>query len=83
MKSTSRWPWALVITVSVLWCVASLSDKPIAAAPRESVVSMANAAAQREDMIRELQEIKSLLREQNDLLRIGKTGAMIGQATSK
>jgi len=63
----------VVIVIAFLFS-ASLSDEPITAAPRDTVVSMANVAAQREEMIRELQEIKSLLREQNELLRSGKVG---------
>ena len=73
MKTPSRWPWAVVVIVATLLFSASLSDEPIVAAPRDTVVSMANATAQREEMIRELQEIKSLLREQNELLRGGKS----------
>lgn len=72
MKTPSRWPWAVVVIVITLLVSASQFDEPIAAAPRDTVVSMANAAAQREEMIRELQEIKSLLREQNELLCGGK-----------
>ena len=57
---------ALVLTLGVLGLYRT---SPAVAPPAEAQLPFRNAVDQREQMIRELQEIKELLREQNGLLQ--------------
>lgn len=66
---TSRWVvlvLANVFAVSVLGFYSTLGAAPQAGQP-----PFANPVDQRSDMVRELREIKDLLKEQNALLRSG------------
>lgn len=71
--TTARWKWPVLLLVNVLgWSVLSFQGS-IGAAPQDVRAPFDNAVQQRNEMIRELQEIKALLREQNVLLRAGAT----------
>lgn len=77
----SRGKWLMLLVVNMAgWCVLSFQGST-GAAPQEVRAPFDNAVQQRNDMIRELQEIKALLREQNVLLRANagkKTNAPTG-----
>ncbi len=61
--------WAMLIGVNVLvWCVLGFYGTS-GAAPQGDRQPFNNAVEQRNEMIRELSEIKALLKEQNALLR--------------
>ena len=61
--------WMLLVAANVLmWGVLSFSSRS-GAAQAGGEQPFANAVQQRNEMIRELQEIKVLLKEQNALLR--------------
>ena len=61
--------WTLLIAANVLcWCVLSFYGST-AAAPQSARQPFSNPVEQRHEMIRELKEIKALLKEQNAMLR--------------
>ena len=61
--------WAALLSANLfLWGVLSFYDSTSAAPPRGQL-PFANAVEQRHEIIRELQQIKTLLQEQNQLLR--------------
>ena len=65
----SKSGWMLLVAANVLmWSVLSFSSRS-GAAQAGGEQPFANAVQQRNEMIRELQEIKLLLKEQNALLR--------------
>ena len=66
---TSRWTWLVVANVVVVGVLGFYST--LGAAPPAPQLPFANPVEQRADQIRELREIKELLREQNELLRNG------------
>jgi hypothetical protein len=83
MKSVcfSRWTWlviANVVVVGVLGFYSTLEAQPPGGLP-----PFANPVEQRADQIRELREIKELLKEQNELLRNGANKAPNGGNNSK
>jgi hypothetical protein len=65
----SRWMW-LVIANAAMWGVLGFY-RALGAAPQAGQPPFANPVEQRADMIRELREIKELLKEQNALLKSG------------
>ena len=68
--SSTRFSWALLIAVNALiWGVLSF-DGDSHAAPQPGRQPFGNAIEQRNEMIGHLQQIKSLLEEQNRLLRL-------------
>jgi hypothetical protein len=63
--------WTVLVTANALaWCVVAMWQNS-SAAPAGGQLPFANAVEQRGEMIRELQEIKAQLKEQNALLRSG------------
>jgi hypothetical protein len=66
---SSRWAW-LVIANAALWGVLGFY-RTLGAAPQAGQPPFANPVEQRAEMVRELREIKDLLKEQNALLRSG------------
>lgn len=69
MKKTNL-RWALLLAANaVVWCVLGFSGTSVAAPGAKPPFS--NSVEQRGEMIRELREIKALLKEQNALLRAG------------
>ena len=66
-KVNIRWV-GLVIANVLVWCVLSFYGST-AAAPQSARQPFSNPVEQRHEMIRELKEIKALLKEQNALLR--------------
>jgi len=65
----SKLRWSLLVAANVVvWCVLSFYQAS-SAAPGAGKAPFANSVEQRQQMIRELQEIKTLLKEQNSLLR--------------
>jgi hypothetical protein len=80
MKTTSRLGLMGLLAVNVLLWLGFAAHQPSGAAQRGSPTTLANPAAQRGEMIRELSAIKSLLREQNELLRSGKVKVVATQA---
>ena len=65
----SRWMWLLAANAAVLGMLGFYST--LGAAPPVGQPPFANPIDQRQEMIRELREIKELLKEQNALLRSG------------
>jgi len=65
----SRWTWLVAGNVVALCMLGFYSQ--LGAAPPAGQPPFANPIDQRQDMIRELHEIKELLKEQNGLLRAG------------
>ena len=64
-----RWGWSMLLFANILaWSMLSFQGRS-GAAPQEVRAPFDNAVQQRGDMIRELQEIKALLKEQNSLVR--------------
>jgi len=76
MKSAcfSRWTWLVIANVVMAGVLGFYST--LGAAPQAGQPPFANPVEQRADQIRELREIKELLKEQNELLR---GGAVKGQ----
>lgn len=75
MTKRTRVMLAGLITVNVLaWGMLGFY-RTTGAAPKEPQLPFRNAVEQRQDMIRELQEIKALLKEQNALLRAAQAKA--------
>jgi hypothetical protein len=77
----SRWLWLVtgnVLAIGVLGFYSTLGAAPPAGQP-----PFANPVEQRADQLRELREIKELLKEQNELLRSGAVKAVNGGATIK
>ena len=66
---TSRFAWLVVANVVVAGVLGFYST--LGAAPPAPQLPFANPVEQRADQIRELREIKELLKEQNELLRGG------------
>lgn len=67
--SRYRYGWPVLLFANVVaWSVLSFQGST-GAAPQDVRAPFDNAVQQRSDMIRELQEIKALLKEQNTLLR--------------
>ena len=75
MNKSSRAGWIGLITVNTLLWFAIAGGPPAEADPRQPV----NPATQRGEMIRELTEIKQLLKEQNQLLRSGKVSVVVSE----
>jgi hypothetical protein len=67
--SNSRWTWLVAVNAIALCMLGFYSQ--LGAAPPAGQPPFANPIDQRFDMIRELHEIKELLKEQNSLLRAG------------
>lgn len=65
----SRWTWLVAGNLAALCMLGFYSQ--LGAAPPAGQPPFANPIDQRLDMIRELHEIKELLKEQNALLRAG------------
>jgi hypothetical protein len=65
----SRWTWLLAANAALLGMLGFYST--LGAAPPAGQPPFANPIDQRQEMIRELREIKELLKEQNALLRSG------------
>ncbi len=79
MNRRKHW-WLAILAVVVCYCV--LSFYRIGAAQSGSVPTLANAPKDRQAMIANLEEIKNLLKEQNDLLRSGKVKVVIVKETN-
>ena len=67
--SVSRWTWLVIANVTVAGVLGFYST--LGAAPQAGQPPFANPVEQRADQLRELREIKELLKEQNELLRGG------------
>jgi hypothetical protein len=65
----SRWTWLVAANVAVVGVLGFYSK--LDAQPQGALPPFANPVEQRADQIRELREIKELLKEQNELLRNG------------
>jgi len=72
----SRWTWLVIANVIVAGVLGFYST--LGAAPQAGQPPFANPVEQRADQLRELREIKELLKEQNDLLRGGAIKASNG-----
>lgn len=71
--------WTLLIMANVLcYCMLCFYQPGIAAQPG-APAQIANPIQQRADMLGELQQIRELLREQNELLRSGKLRVVVEQ----
>jgi hypothetical protein len=73
MKAACTWRWTWLVIANLV--VASVLGfySTLGAAPQAGQPPFANPVEQRSDMVRELREIKELLKEQNALLRGGGT----------
>ena len=69
MTQRAGWTWLIVANV-LFFCVLGFYW-PTAAAPAKPRQPFANSVEQRMEMIKELREIRMLLKEQNELLRSG------------
>lgn len=67
----SRWTWLILGNAAALCMLGFYGN--LGAAPQAGQPPFANPVEQRSDMVRELREIKELLREQNALLKSGAT----------
>jgi hypothetical protein len=78
MKSAciSRWTWLVIANVVVAGVLGFYST--LGAAPQAGQPPFANPVDQRAEQVRELREIKELLKEQNELLRGGANKAPNG-----
>jgi hypothetical protein len=65
----SRWTWLVIANVAVVGVLGFYST--LGATPQAGQPPFANPVDQRADQIRELREIKELLKEQNELLKSG------------
>ena len=75
--------WAMLVVANVLfYCVLSFYGTSDAAQMRGKPAKepFANSVQQRADMIAQLREIKTLLKEQNALLRSGKLKVVIEES---
>ncbi len=73
-----RTGWALLIAANALcYCVLSFY-RTSEAAPPTPTQPFANSVQQRMEMIKQLTEIKDLLKQQNALLRSGKLQVVVG-----
>jgi len=83
MKSVcfSRWTWLVIANAVVVGVLGFYST--LEAQPQGGLPPFANPVEQRADQIRELREIKELLKEQNELLRNGANKAPNGGNNSK
>lgn len=72
--------WSLLVAANVIFCcmLSFYQNGNAAPAPR-SGEPFANSLSQRNEMIRELKEIKALMREQNALLQSGKVRVSVTQ----
>ena len=71
MKSICNSRWTLLAAANLLALGVLGFYSTLGAAPPAGQPPFANPIDQRQDMIRELREIKELLKEQNNLLRGG------------
>jgi len=76
---TSRWTWLVIGNAAVLSVLGFYHT--LGAAPQAGQPPFANPVEQRSDMVRELREIKELLKEQNALLK-SSGGAKTNASTS-
>jgi hypothetical protein len=77
MDRNNRFKWILLAALNLAgWGVLSL-HQTTTAAPRESNEPFANAVEQRAEMIVQLKEISSLLKEQNVLLKSGRLSVVV------
>jgi len=77
----SRWLYLLTANCLALGVLGFYST--LGAAPPAGQPPFANPVEQRADQLRELREIKELLKEQNELLRSGAVKAVNGGAAVK
>ena len=77
----SRWLWLLTGNALALGVLGFYST--LGAAPPVGQPPFANPVEQRADQLRELREIKELLKEQNELLRSGAGKTVNGGAAVK
>ena len=71
MERTCCWRWTLLVAANVLIVSVLGFYSTLGAAPQAGQPPFANPIDQRADMVRELREIKELLKEQNALLKGG------------
>ncbi len=76
MKSVckSRWTWLVIANMAAMGVLGFYSN--LGAQPQGGLPPFANPVEQRADQVRELREIKELLKEQNELLRGGANKAL-------
>ena len=68
--------WMLLVTANVLvYCVLSFCQTT--GAQTGKAPSLANSVEQRHEMVSNLEEIKNLLKEQNELLQSGKVKVIV------
>ena len=77
----SRWICLVIANLAAVGVLGFYST--LGAAPQAGQPPFANPVEQRADQLRELQEIKQLLKEQNELLRGGANKAIHGGAAVK
>ncbi len=76
---TQRTGWTLLIVANVLFCLVLSFYRTTDAAPPKAKQPFANAVEQRMEMIKQLQEINGLLKEQNALLRSGTIRVVVSE----
>jgi hypothetical protein len=80
---TRRAGWMCLIVANVLFCCVLSFYRATAAAPPKPEQPFANSVEQRMEMIKELKEIKLLLKEQNELLRSGEVKVVVVEPAKK
>ena len=73
----SRLAWAALIAANVITLSVLGFYRTSGAAPQAGQLPFSNSVEQRNTMIRELQEIKALLKDQNALLRANQRDASV------
>ena len=82
MKTMGTGWIVLVFANMVLWGMLGFQGR-IGAAPQDVRMPFDNAVQQRNEIIRELQEIKGLLKEQNALMRAGNSRTHANERTTR
>jgi hypothetical protein len=78
-----RCGWSVLLFANIIaWSVLSFQGRS-GAAPQDVRAPFDNAVQQRNEMIRELQEITALLKEQNTLLRANAKKSNVSEATKR
>lgn len=83
MKTACSLRWMSLVIVNVVAVGVLGFYSTLGAAPQAGQAPFANPVEQRADQLRELREIKELLKEQNELLRGGANKVIPGGAAAK
>ncbi len=77
-KQSTRWMLLIVLNVAA-WCMLGFYQNSVAAPKKGPQLPFGNPVEQRGEMVQQLKEIKSLLKEQNQLLRSGRVKVTVSK----